>query len=171
MTKTTLPCLASSRLAGEPSILSASSALITASVRFEPKMAEAMTRTGQLTWQDDSDATTVIADPAAWGDVILARKETPTSYHLSVVVDDAAQAITHVVRGRDLYHATSVHRLLQALLGLPTPRYHHHRLIVDDGGRKLAKSDRDTALAELRAAGHTPADIRRMVGLPADQSG
>lgn len=108
---------------------------------------------------------TVAALPRLWGDVVLARKETPTSYHLSVVVDDALQGVTHVVRGRDLFHATSIHRLLQALLGLPAPVYHHHRLITDATGRKLAKSRRDTSLAELRAAGATPADIRRLVGL------
>ena len=108
---------------------------------------------------------TVAADPAAWGDVILARKETPTSYHLAVVVDDAAQGVTEVVRGRDLFHSTSVHRLLQALLGLPAPRYHHHRLILDADGNKLSKSTRATGLRELRAQGATAADIRRLVGL------
>ena len=101
----------------------------------------------------------------AWGDVILARKETPTSYHLAVVVDDASQGITDVVRGRDLFHATSVHRLLQALLGLPQPRYHHHRLILDADGRKLSKSTHATGLRELRAQGATVADIRKLVGL------
>ena len=100
--------------------------------------------------------------------MVLARKETPTSYHLSVLVDDAAQGVTHVVRGRDLFHATSVHVLLQRLLGLPTPTYHHHRLVTDASGRKLAKSDRDTSLRSLRAAGATVADIRAMVGLEAD---
>jgi glutamyl-Q tRNA(Asp) synthetase len=128
-------------------------------------MEEALRRSGLLSWQEDSEARVVAANPAAWGDVIVARKETLTSYHLSVVVDDAAERVTHVVRGRDLYHATSVHVLLQRLLGLPTPRYHHHRLIVDANGRKLSKSDRDTALAALRAAGKSPADIRRVVGL------
>ncbi|MEZ5787452.1 MAG: tRNA glutamyl-Q(34) synthetase GluQRS [Xanthobacteraceae bacterium] len=103
--------------------------------------------------------------PEVWGDVVLARKEVPTSYHLAVVVDDAAQGVTHVVRGQDLFAATGVHRLLQALLGLTPPTYHHHRLIVDAEGRKLAKSTRSTALRELRAAGATPADIRRMIGL------
>ena len=93
------------------------------------------------------------------------RKDTPTSYHLSVVVDDALQGVTNVVRGRDLYHATSVHVLLQKLLGLPSPVYHHHRLIVDANGRKLSKSDRDMSLRSLREAGKTPDDIRRMVGL------
>lgn len=103
--------------------------------------------------------------PEAWGDVVLARKETPTSYHLAVAVDDAMQGITHVVRGQDLFAATSVHRLLQALLGLPMPAYHHHRLILDADGRKLSKSTQATALRELRAEGMTSADIRRLVGL------
>jgi glutamyl-Q tRNA(Asp) synthetase len=106
------------------------------------------------------------ADPEAWGDVILARKETPTSYHLSVVVDDALQGITQVVRGEDLFWSTSVHRLLQELLGLPAPLYHHHRLVCDADGRKLAKSTRATALRELRAAGVTPAEVRARIGLP-----
>ena len=105
------------------------------------------------------------ADPAAWGDVILGRKETPTSYHLSVVVDDALQGVTHVVRGQDLFWSTSVHRLLQALLDLPAPVYRHHRLILDADGRKLSKSTQATGLRELRAQGATPADIRRLVGL------
>lgn len=100
------------------------------------------------------------------GDVVLARKDVGTSYHLSVTVDDAAQGVTHVTRGRDLFHATPVHRLLQALLGLPVPVWRHHRLIRDTGGRRLAKRDRDQGLAELRDAGATPADIRAMVGLP-----
>ena len=104
------------------------------------------------------------AAPAAWGDVVLARKETPTSYHLAVVVDDALQGVTDVVRGQDLFCATSVHRLLQTLLGLPAPAYHHHRLILDADGRKLSKSTQATGLRELRAQGATPADIRRMVG-------
>lgn len=107
----------------------------------------------------------ILCDPRRWGDVVIQRKDVPTSYHLSVVVDDAAQDITHVTRGRDLFAATDVHRLLQVLLDLPAPLYAHHRLIVDESGRKLAKSARDTSLAELRAAGATPADIRRMVGL------
>ncbi|UFW48966.1 MULTISPECIES: tRNA glutamyl-Q(34) synthetase GluQRS [Bradyrhizobium] len=108
---------------------------------------------------------TVPARPETWGDVILARKETPTSYHLSVVVDDALQGVSEVVRGQDLFHATSVHRLLQALLGLPQPAYRHHGLIRDGEGRKLSKSDRSTGLRELRAAGMTPAGIRQLVGL------
>jgi glutamyl-Q tRNA(Asp) synthetase len=108
---------------------------------------------------------TIPANPAAWGDIILARKDTPTSYHLAVVVDDAAQGVTDVVRGRDLFHATSVHRLLQALLGLPQPRYHHHRLLLGADGKKLSKSTAATALRELRMQGLTPAEVRRLAGL------
>jgi glutamyl-Q tRNA(Asp) synthetase len=123
-----------------------------------------------LTWHDEGsgpagETARIVARPEAWGDVILARKETPTSYHLSVVVDDALQGITHVVRGEDLFWSTSVHRLLQELLGLPAPRYRHHRLIRDAAGRKLAKSTHSTALRELRAAGVTPAEVRSRLGL------
>jgi glutamyl-Q tRNA(Asp) synthetase len=107
----------------------------------------------------------ITAAPQAWGDVVLARKETPTSYHLSVVIDDAAQGVTDVVRGQDLFWSTSIHRLLQTLLGLPAPAYRHHRLILGPDRRKLSKSTRSTALRELRAQGVTPAGIRRMVGL------
>jgi glutamyl-Q tRNA(Asp) synthetase len=108
----------------------------------------------------------VAARPEAWGDVILARKETPTSYHLSVVIDDALQGVTEVVRGADLFWSTSVHRLLQQLLGLPRPTYRHHRLVLDGEGRKLSKSTAATGIRELRAGGATPADIRRLVGPP-----
>ena len=110
-------------------------------------------------------AGTVLTLPQSWGDVVLARKETPTSYHLSVVVDDAQQGVTHVVRGQDLFWATSVHRLLQGLLGFAPPIYHHHRLVLDAQGHKLSKSTRSTSLRELRAGGATAADIRRMVAL------
>jgi glutamyl-Q tRNA(Asp) synthetase len=130
-------------------------------------MAAAVARVGALSWREqdaDGRIATIAADPAAWGDVVLARKETPTSYHLSVVVDDAAQGITDVVRGHDLYAATAVHRLLQALLGLPAPVYRHHPLILDADGQKLSKSTQATGLRELRAGGATPADIGRMVG-------
>ena len=107
----------------------------------------------------------VAADPAAWGDVVIARKETPASYHLCVVVDDALQGVTHVVRGRDLFFATAVQRLLQELLGLSVPAYRHHDLILGEDGRKLSKSKGDIGLAALRNAGLTPDGIRRMVGL------
>ena len=103
------------------------------------------------------------AQPRRWGDVVLVRKDTPASYHLAVVTDDALQGITHVVRGLDLLASTDLHRLLQVLLDLPEPMYHHHRLLTDQSGRKLAKSAADTSLAELRAQGWTPADVRRRV--------
>ncbi|WP_108482108.1 tRNA glutamyl-Q(34) synthetase GluQRS [Oceaniglobus ichthyenteri] len=98
-------------------------------------------------------------------DVVIARRDIATSYHLSVVVDDAAQGITHVVRGEDLFEATRIHVLLQKLLHLPTPIYHHHRLIRDEAGKRLAKRDDARALAKYRAEGATPTDIRRLVGL------
>lgn len=100
------------------------------------------------------------------GDIVLARRDMATSYHLSVVIDDAAQAITHIVRGADLFEATAIHVLLQGLLDLPTPTYHHHKLIRDNSGKRLAKRDDDRAIAKYRAEGATPADIRAMVGLP-----
>jgi glutamyl-Q tRNA(Asp) synthetase len=103
---------------------------------------------------------------ASIGDIVLARRDFGTSYHLSVVLDDAAQGVTHVVRGEDLFEATRIHVLLQKLLGLPTPIYHHHRLIRDENGKRLAKRDDARALSKFRAEGATPADIRRMVGLP-----
>ena len=130
----------------------------------------ALARTGALTWVETgagpADETgTIGADLSVWGDVILARKEVPTSYHLAVVVDDAAQDVTDVVRGRDLFHATAVHRLLQALLGLPALRYHHHRLVLDEAGNKLSKSTQSTGVRELRTRGVTPAEVRRLAGL------
>ena len=131
-------------------------------------MAAAIARTGALTWSEtgaDSKSGSVTAAPQMWGDVVLARKDMPTSYHLAVVVDDARQGVTHVVRGQDLFWSTSVHRVLQALLGLPAPNYHHHRLILDAEGKKLSKSTRATALRALRESGATADDIRRMVGL------
>jgi glutamyl-Q tRNA(Asp) synthetase len=123
-----------------------------------------------LSWMEtgagpDGETGAVAAHPAAWGDVILARKEVPTSYHLSVVVDDGEQGVTHVVRGQDLFHATSLHCLLQRLLGLQAPVYHHHRLIRDANGLKLSKTTGATGLRELRSAGATADDVRRAIGL------
>ena len=136
-------------------------------------MAAALARTKDLAWREDGEGPggehgLVNASPQAWGDVILARKETPTSYHLSVVIDDALQGVTDVVRGRDLFWSTSVHLLLQQLLGIPQPVYRHHRLIEDAAGHKLSKSTQATALRELRRQGVTPPDIRRLVGLAGD---
>ena len=133
-------------------------------------MTRAMEWAGLLRWSESGagpagERGEIAADPGDWGDVVLARKEIPTSYHLSVVVDDALQGVTHVVRGNDLFWSTSVHRLLQALFGLAVPRYHHHHLILDESGKKLSKSTSSTSLRELRVQGLTPPDIRRMVGL------
>lgn len=99
------------------------------------------------------------------GDIVLSRRDMGSSYHLSVVIDDAAQGVTHVTRGEDLFEATRIHVLLQRLLGLPTPVYHHHRLIRDDKGKRLAKRDDARAIAKYRAEGASPQDIRRMAGL------
>ncbi len=132
-------------------------------------VAKAMAVRGEpLTWQEagsgpKGETGIITADPAAWGDVILSRADAPSSYHLSVTLDDALQGVTHVVRGQDLFHSTSVHRLLQRLLGLPEPLYHHHRLILGPDGRKLSKSNRDTGIAAFRAAGRTPQDVRAIV--------
>lgn len=115
-------------------------------------MAAAVARAGPLDWIDEV-AGRVIADPLAHGDVVLARKDAPASYHLAVTVDDAAQGVTHVVRGKDLFAATHVHRLLQALLGLPVPVWHHHPLLTDASGRRLAKRDGAASLEAMRLAG------------------
>jgi len=133
-------------------------------------MDKAVARAGVLTWTETGagprgQTGRVTAAPQMWGDVVLARKELPTSYHLSAVLDDALQGVTDVVRGQDLFWSTSIHRLLQALLGLPEPAYHHHKLILDADGRKLSKSTAATGLRELRAGGATARDIRRLIGL------
>jgi glutamyl-Q tRNA(Asp) synthetase len=133
-------------------------------------MAAACARAGELTWVEhghvaNGETGEIAAAPQAWGDIILARKETPTSYHLSVVLDDALQGVTEVVRGEDLFWSTGVHRLLQALLGLPRPAYRHHPLVLDGTGAKLSKSTGATGLRELRAAGAAPEDVRRLVGV------
>ncbi len=103
------------------------------------------------------------ADPARWGDAVIMRKDVPASYHLAVVIDDARQGVTHVTRGHDLFAATGLHRLLQVLLGLPEPLYHHHRLIADPVGRKLSKSAGDISLRSLRLSGLTPDAVRGML--------
>ncbi|QPC90709.1 tRNA glutamyl-Q(34) synthetase GluQRS [Mesorhizobium sp. INR15] len=123
-----------------------------------------------LSWTEFTDETLsatrpVEARPQDWGDVIVARRDIPTSYHLAVVTDDALQGISHVVRGQDLYAATGVQRLLQDILGLGAPSYHHHRLIPGPDGRKLSKSLGDSGLAALREAGVSPEGIRKLVGL------
>lgn len=117
-----------------------------------------------LTWSEQDEGL-ARAYPQHHGDIVLARKDTPTSYHLSVVVDDAAQGVTLVTRGRDLYHATGVHRLLQALLDMPAPRYHHHRLIADDRGERLATRHDALSLETLRRNGASADYVRYLVGL------
>jgi glutamyl-Q tRNA(Asp) synthetase len=133
-------------------------------------MDAAVARAGVLTWTETGagphgQTGLITAAPQRWGDIVLARKEAPTSYHLSAVLDDALQGVTDIVRGQDLFWSTSIHRLLQALLGLPEPAYHHHKLILDEEGNKLSKSTQATGVRELRAGGAVPRDIRRMVGL------
>jgi glutamyl-Q tRNA(Asp) synthetase len=122
-------------------------------------------RHGSLAWHD-LDRGEIAAAPETFGDVVLARKETPTSYHLSVTVDDAIQGVTLVTRGEDLLAATHVHRLLQTLLDLPVPAYRHHRLLTNSAGRRLAKRDRTATLRDLRAKGATPEDVRALAGFP-----
>jgi glutamyl-Q tRNA(Asp) synthetase len=131
-------------------------------------MGKASDLVGALAWceYDTEDlGREIAAEPQRWGDVPVARRDIGTSYHLSVVIDDAQQGVTDVVRGKDLYAATSVHRLLQALLGLPDLRYHHHELITDASGHKLSKSRGSPTLRDLRANGITPEEIVRTVGL------
>jgi glutamyl-Q tRNA(Asp) synthetase len=120
--------------------------------------------TGPLTWHDGR-AGTVIAEPERLGDVVIARKDIGTSYHLAVTVDDARQGVTLVTRGEDLFESTHIHRVLQALLGLPVPAYHHHRLLLDETGKRFAKRDRSRTLQSLREAGVTPDMIRERARL------
>jgi glutamyl-Q tRNA(Asp) synthetase len=124
---------------------------------------KAVTRTGELSWHDEI-AGEITADPQSLGDVVLARKDTPTSYHLSVTVDDYLQGITLVTRGLDLFEATHIHRLLQAILGYATPRYRHHDLLTDESGRRLAKRDKALTLRAMREAGLAPAEVRAKAG-------
>lgn len=139
-------------------------------VQFRLHMDRAIAMVGLLTFSVAGPLVTDrpqirYARPERWGDVVLQRKGTPTSYHLSVVVDDAAQGITHVTRGRDMEAATDLHILLQTLLGLTAPIYTFHKLILDDAGKKLSKSQGSQSLAHLRASGWTPDDIKRAVGI------
>lgn len=122
----------------------------------------ALARTGRLFWSEGDE--TLAADPAALGDVVLARKDAQVAYHLAVTLDDAAQGVTLVTRGKDLFHATHVHRLLQALLDLPVPRWRHHNLIADDQGQRLAKRHDALSIRTLRRQGHGRAEVRAMAG-------
>ncbi len=128
-------------------------------------VAKAQALTGPLFWEDEIKGP-IEAAPTLHGDIVLARKDTPTSYHLAVTVDDALQGVTLVTRGEDLFAATDLHRLLQALLGHPTPRYRHHKLLTDASGKRFAKRDQAVTLRGLRAIGKTPAEVRAMAEVP-----
>lgn len=134
-----------------------------AALRLDQAKAHALV--GYPSWHDRAYETAT-ADLSTQGDVVLARKEIGTSYHLSVTVDDAAQGITLVTRGADLLESTPVHRVLQALLGLPVPDWHHHELLTDETGQRLAKRDDARSIASLRTAGATPAEVRALAGFP-----
>jgi glutamyl-Q tRNA(Asp) synthetase len=120
-------------------------------------LAAALARTGPLEWSEEGRR--ISAEPQLLGDIVLARKDVPVSYHLAVAVDDALQSVTLVTRGADLFAATHIHRVLQALLGLPTPAYRHHPLLTDVAGRRLAKRDKALTVRAMREAGAIPADI------------
>jgi glutamyl-Q tRNA(Asp) synthetase len=132
-------------------------------LRLDSARALASLACPDLFWEEQ-DTGPVRARSEIWGDVVLARKETPTSYHLAVVLDDARQGVTDVVRGRDLYAATAIHRLLQTLLGLPAPRYRHHALITDETGGKLAKSRISKPIRSFRAEGVSASELRLSLG-------
>lgn len=127
--------------------------------------AKALALTGPLAWHDRARGE-IAADPLSLGDVVLARKDIGTSYHLAVTVDDAAQGVTLVTRGEDLFHATHIHRLLQALLGLPVPTWHHHGLLTDEAGRRLAKREDALSIRALREEGLSPGEARARAGFP-----
>jgi glutamyl-Q tRNA(Asp) synthetase len=137
-------------------------------LRLDVKQALALT--GELHWLD-LRAGWIRADPASLGDVVLARKDVPTSYHLAVTVDDALQGVNLVTRGEDLFHATHVHRLLQALLGLKVPRWYHHNLIASSNGQRMAKRNQAVTLRHLRESGRRPEDVWRLLGLADTHAG
>jgi glutamyl-Q tRNA(Asp) synthetase len=130
-------------------------------------MARALSALSQALTFDEQGEGTVVCHPEQFGDVVLARKDAPASYHLCVTRDDALQGVTLVTRGEDLKPATHLHRLLQALMGWPAPAYAHHRLLTDPSGRRLAKRDRAATLRDLRAQGQSPAEVRALAGHPA----
>lgn len=129
-------------------------------------MERATNRVGALSWRDTALGD-IPVDALSHGDIVLARKDTPTSYHLAVTVDDAKQGVTLVTRGQDLVDYTSIHRVLQALLGLDTPIYRHHRLLTDKNGKRFAKRDRSLTIRALRIAGAMPDEVRAMAGFGA----
>ena len=132
---------------------------------FRLKVDVAIAQTGPLTWHD-LNAGVIQAHPDIFGDIVIARKDTPTSYHLAVTVDDHLQGITLVTRGCDLFEASHVHRLLQALLGFKTPDYQHHRLLTDQNGNRLAKRNKSKTLRSFRLEGYSPSHVRALAGWP-----
>ena len=124
-------------------------------------VSRAFARTGPLSWEEEGRGV-IAAQPELLGDVVLARKDVPASYHLAVTIDDALQGVTLVTRGADLFAATHLHRVLQALLDLPVPRYRHHTLLTDASGKRFAKRDKALTLRALRESGKTPGEIRAM---------
>jgi glutamyl-Q tRNA(Asp) synthetase len=134
-------------------------------------LAAAPARLSWVEYGEDAVPSVRAAAPAEWGDVVLGGRDLAASYHLAVVVDDALQGVTDVVRGRDLLAATAVHRLLQELLDCPAPRYRHHRLVLDPGGAKLSKSRQSSSLAELRGTGLSPGEVRAALGFGAGAAG
>ncbi len=128
-------------------------------------MDRAVGMTGPLTFHDQRFGEMSV-DGLSCGDIVLCRKETPSSYHLSVTVDDAMQFVTHVTRGEDLLNATSIHRILQTLFALPAPKYHHHGLLLDEDGNRLSKREKSLAIAALREEGLSPAEVRALAGFP-----
>ena len=124
-------------------------------------MAAALAETGPLAWEEEGEGR-LPCDPAAFGDVVLGRRDAPVSYHLAVTHDDAVQGVTLVTRGEDLRPVTAIHRVLQSLLGWPEPRYAHHRLLTDERGNRLSKRDGALAIRSLRERGHTAAEILAM---------
>ena len=131
---------------------------------FRLDMEAALKAAGPLAWTDEDKGETA-AKPEIFGDVVLARKDTPASYHLAVTVDDHRQGVSLVTRGEDLFAATHVHRLLQALLRLDTPSYHHHKLLTTEDGERLAKRDQTQTIRALREAGKTPNEVGEMAGM------
>ena len=131
---------------------------------FRLDVKNALKLVGKLTWTDVIKGKQKV-QPYGLGDIVIARKDTPTSYHLAVTVDDAIQGVTLVTRGEDLLLSTSIHRLIQSLLGLEAPTYYHHRLFMDSNGAKLSKRDETMTIRFLRHSGRTPEDIKRMVGM------
>ncbi len=133
-------------------------------INMDEALAAAGMRLGWCEYGEEDESRDVTAEPALWGDAVIGRRDIPTSYHIAVVVDDHIQGVTDVVRGQDLFNATSLHRLLQALLGYDAPRYHHHKLLRDKGGEKLSKSTRAKAMRSLRNEGVSANELRRRLG-------